>query len=82
MPCGGSADNPAGQLLISATIDVIDGEGGILGFAGPTAVWNDCMTISLTGAMTFDIEDIDDLEDAGSFEAVILHEMGHVIGIG
>ena len=32
--------------------------------------------------MTFDIADVNDLEDLGIFEGVVLHEMGHVIGIG
>ena len=32
--------------------------------------------------MTFDIDDIANLENQGTFEGVILHEMGHVIGVG
>ena len=32
--------------------------------------------------MTFDIQDIDALKAADLFEGVILHEMGHVIGVG
>lgn len=82
VPCGGSATSPAGQLLISATIEPIDGPGGTLGFAGPTSVWSECMSISTTGDMTFDIDDVDDLEEDGGLGAVIVHEMGHVIGIG
>ena len=86
VPCGGSADNPAGRLLITATLTTIDGpgddEGNTLGFAGPTQFWNACPTISFTGEMTFDIFDIGQLESDGLFEGVILHEMGHVIGIG
>ena len=30
----------------------------------------------------FDIDDIAYMEDRGIFEGVILHEMGHVIGVG
>eukprot|EP00904_Undaria_pinnatifida_P013069 jgi/Undpi1/8893/HiC_scaffold_25.g11355.m1 len=37
---------------------------------------------SATGAMTFDIDDIADMEDDNIFEGVILHEMAHVIGLG
>lgn len=33
-------------------------------------------------ARTFDLDDIDDMESQGTFEGVILHEMGHVIGVG
>ena len=82
VPCGGSSDNPAGRLMISSTLEQIDGVGGVLGSAGPTNVWNSCLTVSFVGAMTFDIDDISDLEAQGIFEGVILHEMGHVIGVG
>ena len=82
VPCGGHPDYPAGRVQISATLDTIDGNGGTLGFAGRTAYWNSCPTISATGAMTFDIDDISDLEFSGTFEGVILHEMGHVFGLG
>ena len=82
VPCGGNDVSPPGRLLIEATLDAIDGVGGVLGFAGPTLVWSDCPTVSLEGVMTFDIADVEILEDLGIFEGVILHEMGHVIGIG
>ena len=59
-----------------------DSEGNTLGFAGPDLFWLDCPTISLTGAMTFDVHDIGQLESEGLFEGVILHEMGHEIGVG
>ena len=32
--------------------------------------------------MRFDIDDIATMEEDGTFEGVILHEMGHVIGVG
>ena len=82
VPCGGDDVFPPGRLLIEATFEAIDGFGEVVGFAGPTVVWDDCPTVSLEGAMTFDIADVDNLEDLGIFEGVILHEMGHVIGIG
>eukprot|EP00904_Undaria_pinnatifida_P006370 jgi/Undpi1/2863/HiC_scaffold_14.g06240.m1 len=82
VPCGGTVAYPAGRLLISATLEEIDGSGGTLGSAGPTSIWNACNTISLLGAMRFDIDDIADMEDNGTFEGVIQHEMGHVIGVG
>ena len=82
VPCGGDASSPPGQLLIEVSLEGIDGELGVLGFAGPTRVWSDCPTISFEGVMTFDIVDIDVLEANNLLEGVILHEMGHVIGIG
>ena len=82
VPCGGNSEYPAGRLLISSTLEAIDGVGGTLGSAGATNIWNSCPSISLLGAMRFDIDDIDGMEEDGTFEGVILHEMGHVIGIG
>ncbi|CAM9710418.1 unnamed protein product, partial [Laminaria digitata] len=86
VPCGGTSNLPAGRLLITATLAEIDGagngEGNQLGFAGPTNFWRDCPTISATGDMTFDLFDIGEMEADGIFEGVILHEMGHAIGIG
>ncbi|CAN0374069.1 unnamed protein product, partial [Laminaria digitata] len=82
VPCGGSVDSPAGRLVISSTLEPIDGVGSVLGSAGPTSVWSACPTISLEGNMRFDIADIAGMESDGSFEGVILHEMGHVIGVG
>ncbi|CAN0521053.1 unnamed protein product, partial [Laminaria digitata] len=82
VPCGGNDDNPAGRLLISSTLETIDGVGGVLGSAGPSQIWTSCRTISLIGTMRFDIDDIANMEADGTFEGVILHEMGHVIGVG
>ena len=82
VPCGGNSEFPAGRLLISSTLEPIDGVGGVLGSAGPSQIWSSCRTISLLGAMRFDIDDIANMEADGTFEGVILHEMGHVIGVG
>ena len=82
MPCGGTDVYPAGRLLITATLEGIDGNGGSLGSAGANSVWAACPTISLLGEMRIDIDDVDDMEDNGTFKGVILHEMGHAIGVG
>lgn len=77
---------PAGRLLITATLAEIDGPGqdgfNTVGNARPLRVWSACPTISFTGEMNFDLYDIGDLEADGSLEAVVVHEMGHVIGVG
>lgn len=71
---------------MGSTLEEIDGAGGdegnILGFAGPSYVWTDCPTISFIGNMTFDIFDIGIVEAQGNLEGLILHEMGHTIGVG
>ncbi|CAM9538327.1 unnamed protein product, partial [Hapterophycus canaliculatus] len=82
VPGGGAPNWPAGLLVISAALTSIDGAGGILGSAGPTGVWADYPGISYSGSMNFDVADITNMEADGSFEGVITHEMGHVIGVG
>jgi len=69
------------DLLILAEGKVIDGPNGILGQAGPTHVRPDSR-IPIKGVMSFDSADLQGLEDAGELLDVIIHEMGHVIGIG
>src|SRR5690606_12711586 len=59
----------------------IDGPGGILGQAGPTVVRTGSF-LPARGIMQFDAADLAHLEATGQLMDVILHEMGHVIGIG
>ncbi|CAM9863652.1 unnamed protein product [Laminaria digitata] len=37
---------------------------------------------SIAGEMRFDTADVDLMETSGNFDTVVLHEMGHVIGMG
>lgn len=69
------------DLMIDATITSIDGAGGILGSAGPCYV-RSSGGLPLYGVMQFDSADVASLESSGRLEATILHEMGHVMGIG
>lgn len=82
IPCGGTDEIPGGRLLVSATLGEIDGVGGTYGGAAPTNIWSECRSISLKGQMLFDSADIDDLEANGGLEGVVLHQMGHTIGVG
>lgn len=81
-PCAG---NPISEviddLLILAQVVDIDGPGGILGQAGPCFVRSGSL-LPVAGIMSFDAADLDDLEVAGFLDEVIVHEMGHVLGIG
>lgn len=67
------------DILIEVNLGPIDGPGGILGSAGPR-----CLVSGLpfSGVMNFDSADIARMVSEGTLEAVILHEMGHVLGIG
>ena len=87
MPAGTCGeDSPAtnmtiDDLMIVASIEPIDGVNGILGSAGPCVI-RSSNGLPLIGVMRFDAADVPSLEAAGQFRDVILHEMGHVIGIG
>ncbi len=80
--CGGQPlDETIDDLLIFARIQRIDGPGGILGQARPCYVRESSLH-PIVGYMEFDADDVVVLETAGNFENVVLHEMGHVIGVG
>ncbi|WP_423927931.1 Ig-like domain-containing protein [Candidatus Palauibacter sp.] len=69
------------DLMIIAAVAEIDGPGGTLAQAG----W--CWARSGTllpfyGLMEFDVADLELLERRGTLDDVVLHEMGHVLGIG
>lgn len=59
----------------------IDGPGHVLGQAGPRQV-RPGTTLPLWGEMEFDSADLSSMEASGTLQGVILHEMGHVLGIG
>jgi hypothetical protein len=86
-PAGKCGDNsPAinrqvDDVLILVTLGPIDGAGNVLGQAGPCFVRN-VGRLPVLGLMQFDVADLDVLESSGLLDAVILHEMGHVLGFG
>ena len=69
------------DVVIFATIDSIDGPGGILGQAGPCFI-RDAGLLPALGVMFFDRDDLDFIESEGLLQALILHEMAHVLGFG
>lgn len=69
------------DLKIYVSIEDIDGPGNILGSAGPCSIRLPG-DLPIVGQMRFDEADLDQIETAGLLERVILHEMGHVLGIG
>jgi len=76
-------DTTVDDVLIFAT-SFTDAPGGILGSAGPCVLrgsGDDVGTV-VVGFMQFDTADLDSLEADGLLEDVIVHEMGHVLGLG
>lgn len=74
-----------GDVIDDVRIDAsgisIDGPLGTLGRAGPTR-FRPGTLLPVTGIMEFDIGDLNRMEFDGSLLNVIIHEMGHVLGIG
>jgi hypothetical protein len=78
---GATITETVDDLVIVARVTAIDGVGQVLASAGQ------CITrtqsgFPVIGVMRFDADDIAGLESTGRLEAVVLHEMLHVIGIG
>ena len=74
-------DGTVDDIVIEVALAPIDGPGGILGQAGPRFVrTSDFLTLS--GVMFFDVDDLAFLDELDLFEEVIIHEMGHVLGVG
>ncbi len=85
--------NQLSKINIVASTVPIDGAGGVLGQAGPTATFSyqsvgkfgvpgRRYTFATASQMQFDIDDIIQLDAEGSLGAVVRHEMAHALGFG
>lgn len=74
-------DSAVDDVIIYVDIGPIDGQSGTLGQAGP-CVWRTVSSHTIVGIMQFDEADLVQIENNGQLEGLILHEMGHVLGIG
>lgn len=68
------------DVVIFVNLKEIDGPGSVLGSAGPCAIRNS-NGLPVSGQMNFDTDDLGAMSPT-LFRDVILHEMGHVIGVG
>lgn len=69
------------DIRITASLEDIDGPGGVLGQAGPTGA-RFFSKLPTTGIMEFDIADSEDFDADGLFDDIVLHEMIHCLGFG
>jgi len=69
------------DLYVTAELTSIDGTGGILGQAGPTAVWT-ATELTAAGQMQFDVADAQYYFDQGLWNDIVTHELMHVLGFG
>ena len=79
--CGDIRGETVDGVVITADLKAIDGEGSVLGSAGP-CILRDVGLLPAQGFMQFDTADLAMLENTGRLGQVILHEMGHVLGLG
>jgi hypothetical protein len=69
------------DLVIYVVIKTIDGPGNVLGSAGPCYVRSGS-GLPILGVITLDAADLDLMDARGLLDDVVLHEMGHVVGVG
>jgi hypothetical protein len=67
------------NVLIGYSMQKIDGRGGILGSAGARYI-RSRNRLPISGVMKFDKDDFDRMSERDA-EIIILHEMGHVLGL-
>lgn len=80
VPSMPALDEIIDDLVIFVRLETIDGPGQVLGQAGPCFVREGSLLPAI-GMMRFDVADLDQLENEGLLETVIMHEMGHVLGV-
>ena len=76
-----AVDELIDDLLILVRFEDIDGEAGTLGKAGPCYIRTGS-SLPIMGLLVLDNADLAKLETVGLLDDVVLHEVGHVLGIG
>lgn len=69
------------DLLIFVEFVALDGPGKVLGEAGPCYVRSES-GLPVVGYLKLDVADLEMMERAGTLDDVVLHEIGHILGIG
>ncbi len=79
--CHPALDEVVDDMVIFVEIVAMDGVGGVLGSAGP-CYYRTASGLPITGLVSLDAADVDAMLGDGSFGDVIVHEIGHVLGLG
>ncbi|HSJ26124.1 MAG TPA: leishmanolysin-related zinc metalloendopeptidase [Longimicrobiales bacterium] len=69
------------DILIFVEVVSIDGPGKVLGSAGPCLIRGG-NGLPILGVIKLDLDDLEPMAGNGTLDDVILHEMGHVLGLG
>lgn len=80
-PAAPPIDTTVDDVQLFIEIADRDGAGGILGAAGPCLI-RSTGGLPALGYVTLDAADVDLLTSTGELADVVLHEIGHVLGIG
>ncbi len=68
-------------VIIYVSVGAVDGAGGLIAQAGPCFARSGS-GLPIVGTMVFDFTDIGTYISSGRFDAIVLHEMNHVLGFG
>lgn len=69
------------DVYICVRVAKDDGVGGTLGYASPTHR-RSSDGLSIAGYVNLDVDDVKNLINAGTFDDVFTHEIGHILGVG
>lgn len=69
------------DLVIVAAVGEVDGPGRVLGWAALCAIREESR-LPLIGVLRLDAADLATLQESDAMEEVIIHEIGHLLGIG
>ena len=69
------------DLVVYVRLTEIDGPGKVLGQATPCYI-NSKTKLPVLGFFELDVDDLARLLDRGTLDDVVLHEMGHILGVG
>ena len=79
--CDGGMPPLIDDVYVCAKDGFIDGEGGVLGMTQLRYVRGDT-NLPISGGITFDAADVQALMADGTWDNLVQHELGHILGIG